>query len=210
MKISNELKEKLDSPCWFHGTEQAFDTWLIPPPPKPGENLLVPHTAIFFTSDHDFAKGAGNKVAKVSISSSSRILDTMENYEASEKVRLALSQHEIASRTQNVQHDFWHEGWKTGDVLRMTYSDPVLENHLQQMTVNLSQQSGLPRDAASVVVQHNSARGLIELICTSAKRLGFDAIFGHEVDRHSSKDKVIAQPWMAVLSKGVVSKPEWA
>lgn len=210
MTISNGLKEKLDFPCWFHGTEQDFDTWLIPPPPKPGEDLLVPHSAIFFTSNLNFAKGAGNKIAKVSISSSSRILDTTANYEASEKLRLSLSQHQIASRTLNIQHDFWHEGWKTGDVLRMRYSDPTLEAHFQQMVENLSQQSGLPKEAASVVIQHNSSRGLIELICASAKKLGFDAIFGHEVDRHSFEDKVIAQPWLAVLSKGVASKPEWA
>jgi len=209
MIISNDLNEKLDSPCWFHGTEQYFDAWIIPPPPKPGEDLLVPHTAIFFTSDLNFAKGAGNKIAKVSISSSSRILDTTANYQASEKLRLSLSQHQIASRTLNIQHDFWHNGWKTGDVLRMTYSDPTLEAHLQQMAVNLSKQTGLPKEAASIVIQHNSSRGLIELICTSAKKLGFDAIFGHEVDRHSFEDKVIAQPWLAVLSKGVASNPEW-
>ena len=210
MIISNELKQKLDLPCWFHGSDQNFDTWLIPPPPKPGEDLLVPHTAIFFTSDLDFAKGAGNKIAKVSVSSSSKILDTTANYEASEKLRLSLSQHPIASRTLNIQHDFWHEWWKTGDVLRMTYSDPTLEAHLQKMVVSLSQQSGLPIEAASAVIQHNSSRGLIELVCTSAKKLGFDAIFGHEVDRHSFEDKVIAQPWLAVLTNGVVSKPEWA
>ncbi|MFQ2468542.1 hypothetical protein ACK312_09590 [Aeromonas caviae] len=209
MTISDELKEKLNLPCWFHGTEQDFDTWIIPPPPKSGEILLIPHTAIFFTSDIDFAKGAGKKIANVSISSHSKILDTTANYEASENLRLSLSQHPIASRTLNIRHNFWHNGWKTGDVLRMTYSDPALETHLQQMVVNLSRQSGLSKEAASVVIQLNSSRGLIELICTSAKKLGFDAIFGHEVDRHSVEGKVIARPWLAVLSKGVTSNPEW-
>lgn len=209
MPISNYLREKLDKPCWFHGTNQHFDSWLIPPPPKPGEDLLVPHTAIFFTSDLDFAKGAGNKIAKVTLSSNGRILDAIENYEASERLRLSLRNHQIASRTLNSQHDFWHAGWRTGDVLRMAFADPALVEHLQNVAANLSRQSGLPIEAANVAIQHNTARGLIELICTSAKRLGFDAIFGHEVDRHSFKDKVIAQPWLAVLSKGIVSEPEW-
>jgi len=210
MTISKDLQEKLDLPCWFHGTEQDFDAWIIPPPPKSGQKFLVPHTAIFFTSDLDFAKGAGKKIAKVSISSSSRILDTTANYEASERLRLSLGKHPIASRTLNVQHDFWHGGWKTGDVLRMTYSDPSLEVHLQQMVLNLSQQTGLPIEAAREATHLNCSRGLIELICTSAKKLGFDAIFGHEVDRHSFENKIVAQPWLAVLSKGVASNPEWA
>lgn len=140
MTISDDLNKKLNLPCWFHGTEQYFDTWIIPPPPKPREILLVPHTAIFFTSDMNFAKGAGKRIAKVSISSHSKILDTTANYAASENLRLSLRQHQIASRTLNIQHDFWHDGWKTGDVLRMTYSDPTLETHLQQMVVNLSRQ----------------------------------------------------------------------
>lgn len=210
MTTSKDLQEKLDSPCWFHGTEQDFDTWIIPPPPKPGEKLLVPHTAIFFTSDLEFAKGAGKKIAKVSISSSSNILDTTANYEASERLRLSLGKHPIASRTLNVQHDFWHGGWKTGEVLRMTYSDPSLNTYLQQIVSNYSQETGLPIKAASEAVHLNCSRGLIELICASAKKLGFDAIFGHEVDRHSFENKIVAQPWLAVLSKGVVSNPEWA
>ncbi|TEI07151.1 hypothetical protein IPC1314_24305 [Pseudomonas aeruginosa] len=67
----------------------------------------------------------------------------------------------------------------------------------------------LPLEAATAVIQHNSARGLIELICVTAKKLGFDAIYGHEVDRHSFAGKKIAQPWLAVLSNGIISEPEW-
>lgn len=207
--LSEDLKQKLDSPCWFHGSEQDFNSWSFPPPPKPGEDILVPHTAVFFTSDLDFAKGAGQKVARVSLSSNSRILDATANYDATEKLRTELLRHEIASRTININHDYWHDGWKTGAVLRMAYNDPALELHLNNMTTDLSMKTGLPEKVASAVIQHNSARGLIELICVSAKRLGFDAIYGHEVDRHSYAGNVIAQPWLAVLSKEVVSEPEW-
>ncbi len=209
MVVSDTLKEKLDIPCWFHGSDQSFDSWSFPPPPKPGENLLVPHTAIFFTSNLDFAKVAGQRVARVSVSSESRILDATANYEASEKLRRTLLNHEIASKTVNVNHDYWHEGWRTGNVLRMAYSDPALELHLRKRIDNLSNKAGLSQEEASLVIQQNSARGLIELICVSAKNLGFDAIYGKEVDRHSHVGKVIAQPWLAVLSKGVVTEPEW-
>lgn len=207
--LSNQLREKQGSPCWYHGTDQHFQKWTFPPPKKPGENLLVPHTSVFFTTNYEYAKGAGDNVARVSLSPTGRVLDTLENYGASEKLRVAVQQNEIASRTLNVEHDYWHKGWKTGDVLRMAYTDPVLSNHLNKMISDHSHQLGLPLEAASAIVQHNSARGLIELICVSAKRLGFDALFGHEVDRHSSPGKVIAQPWLAVLTSGVISEPEW-
>ncbi len=207
--ISEDLKAKIDIPCWYHGTKQEFNSWSFPPPPKPGEDLLVPHTAVFFTSNIDFAKGAGENIARTSLSSNSKILDTTINYDASEKLRRELTKHQIASRTLNTTHDYWHNGWNTGDVLRVAYSDKTLELHFFKLIAELSKGTGLPTEAASAVIQHNSARGLIELICVSAKKLGFDALYGHEVDRHSIPGEIFAQPWLAVFSKGVVSEPEW-
>ncbi|HGP4250345.1 TPA: SEC-C domain-containing protein [Pseudomonas aeruginosa] len=207
--FSETLQAKLDTPCWHHGTPHKFNSWSFPPPPKPGESLLVPHTAVFFTSNMEFAKGAGNNIARVSLSSKAKILDTTENHEASEKLRKEVAKHEIASRTLNTEHDYWHEGWRTGDVLKVAYSDPLLELHFIKLSANLSKITKLPLEAATAVIQHNSARGLIELICVTAKKLGFDAIYGHEVDRHSFAGKKIAQPWLAVLSNGIISEPEW-
>lgn len=62
------------------------------------------------------------------------------------------------------------------------------------MIVNLTKKSDLYLEAAYKIIMHISSSNLIELICTSAKNLGFDAIYGHEVDRHSYKNKVVAQP----------------
>ena len=84
-----------------------------------------------------------------------------------------------------------------------------MELHLQKMSVTLAGQPGLPHEAALGVIHHNCSRGLIELICVTAKKLGFDAIYGHEVDRHSDVNKVTAQPWLAILSKCYISAPEW-
>jgi len=62
---------------------------------------------------------------------------------------------------------------------------------------------------AEEMVFHNFTRGLIELICDCAHNLGYDALYGHEVDRHSDPNKVLAQPWLAVFKKGAVSEPIW-
>ena len=207
--ISSELSDALDKPCWYHGTDQSFSTWKLPPPRKPGEDLLVHHTAIFFTINRDFAKEAGTRLARVSLSSNARLLDTIANYAASEHLRREVMRNPMASRTLNVNHDYWHEGWLTGNVLRVAYNDPAMSAHLDKMASDLAAHTGLPFDTAYSVVGHNSARGLIELICVSAKRLGYDALYGHEVDRHSEPGKAIAQPWLAVMSNGVVSSPEW-
>ena len=208
--LSEEFIAKLGKSCWYHGSNQVFDSWKIPPPPKPDEEFLLPHEcAIFFTSNLDYAKRAGSKTARVAISKDSNILDMTENYDESEKLRLLLEQHDLMSKMLNIQHDFWHEGWKTGDVLRVAFDDPIVDKHMKDVALNLSERSGIPLMEANLVIQHNSSRGLIELICKSAKELGFDALYGFEVDRHSDANKKIAQPWLAVFSSNIVSAPEW-
>ena len=208
--LSEEFKAKLDKKCWYHGSSQVFEAWEIPAPQKPNEEFLVPHNcAIFFTSNLDYAKGAGNKTAKVAISKDSNILDMTENYYESEKLRLLLKRHDLVSKTLNIQHDFWHTGWKTGDVLRVAFTDPVVGQHMQKVALELSKRSGIPLTEANIIIQHNATRGLIELICQSAKESGFDALYGFEVDRHSDANKKIAQPWLAVFSSSIVSAPEW-
>lgn len=69
LDISKQQKKMLDRHCRYNRTVHEFDSWLILPPAKPGEGLLVPHTAVFFTSDLDFSKEAGEKIAKIAISS---------------------------------------------------------------------------------------------------------------------------------------------
>ena len=207
--FSSDLEELFDRPCWYHGTEQHFISWIFPPPIKPGEDLAVPHTAVFFTSNFDFAKGAGSKVAVVSLKSKSNVLDATSNYSASEKLRTAVAKNQIAARTLNVTHDYWHDGWKSGAVLRVAHTDSALDAHFNKMAIDLSKKLRIEHEQASSVVHHNITRGLIELICSEAKRLGFDALYGHEIDKHSEKGKILSQPWLAVFVKDVITEPEW-
>lgn len=208
--VSPELGTRFDRPCWYHGTEQHFESWQFPPPPKPGEGLAVAHTAVFFAGDLTFARAAGSRVAVVSLSSKANILDATSNYKAAEQLRKAFGKNQVASRTLNASHDYWHNGWKTGAVLRVASSDSVLENYLNNLALIESQRLRISFAQASVMVKHNATRGLIEVICVEAKKLGFDALYGHEIDRHEKQGQVIAQPWLAVFSKGVVTEPVWS
>jgi hypothetical protein len=64
-------------------------------------------------------------------------------------------------------------------------------------------------EEARKVSELNTTRGLIELICIEARELGYDALHGREIDKHSENGEVIAQPWLAVFRKGVVRDPTW-
>lgn len=207
--LSDNVKHTLDAPHWYHGTDQVFDDWLIPPPPKPGQEVLVPHTANFFTSNDEFARPAGKYLAVVSLSSNAKTLDACLNYEASEKLRLLVAKNPSVKNLVNIQHDSWHEGWLSGDVLRATFNNSAAFATMKGNYIKQYIRNGYSNSAAHEIFGLNTARGLIELICVNARQLGFDAIIGHEVDRHSEGNAILVQPWLAALSKKAVSKPKW-
>lgn len=203
--------DKLINLNWFHGTHsETFKKWQFPPPAKINEPAI--HTGIFFTSNLNAAKRAGNNIAQVYLNSNIKILNTIYDQENSEKLRLAvIKNNPISTYTANVQYDYWHGGWITGDVLRITLfenSCPFLEkiNLLKQM---LMKEYFLPEAHANKIALHLSTKYHIEMICVEAKKLGFDAIFGYEVDQHSKLGEKLKQPWLCVFYESKISLPNW-
>lgn len=204
--VSSALSEKLKTDGWYHGSYRRFSRWNFKPEAK--DHLTVPHSALFFTTNKDYALGAGPNLAKVSVRDSARVLDTTANYDGSERLRQELAKHPAMALLLNVEQRYWHNGWETGDVLRAVPIDDRFGQHLSQIVDQLMSK-GMNEEAAKITAQANTTRGLIEEICRQAKKLGFDAIYGHEIDRHSRPGNNIAQPWLAVMTPGVITDPEW-
>lgn len=193
---------------WYHGTNIYFNEWQIPPPPKPGEHLAVPHTAMFFTAHLDYAEGAGSGLCTARLRASARVLDATKPSVESEALRCEVLKNKLASFSVFVNSSTrWTEGWITGDTLRFAFDDPEAMTYIGSNALELVK-NGISREDAINLVQHNLTRGLIELICTSARKLKFDAIYGHEVDRHSGLGKM-ARPWLAVLKKDALTQMQW-
>ncbi|WP_019677671.1 hypothetical protein [Arsukibacterium perlucidum] len=207
--MSNFSKSFQESPYWYHGTSQQFDSWLCPPPQKPGDEPLVAHKCLFFTSNIDFASGAGSWLARVSLASHANILDATANYNAAEQLRRKIKDLDLISQTLNVQHDFWHQHWKTGHVLRAVFTDPLLQLEFNRQINNIAHEYGIPEKVAEFIFKQNITRGLIETICTAARILGYDGIFGYEIDKNPDTGREISQPWLAVFSKETISTPYW-
>ena len=191
---------------WLHGSNSKFENWQFPPPQK--DRLTVSHTALFFTKNMDYAKSNGQNLAKVAISPSARVLDTQSDMTSSENLRARMKQLHFPSLLLNTESKFWHAGWKSGDVLRIVptvQAVEVLENQIQQTQFAYK----CKRNSAEIFVYQNVTRTFIDEICQQARVLGFDAISGHEVDRHSSPPQVLAQSWLAVMNADAISAPEW-
>jgi len=200
------FSQLLGHPCWYHGTSTKFQTWQIPPPKK--DSVLVAHSAIFFTTNKNFALGAGPVVSKSSISPRANILDCTIKSSALEQLRLKVSQHRTNELFENYKIDNWYKGWVTGDVLRPLANESGVY-FLKSLVPEQAKSLGGDMDVAWAVVQHNATRGLIEHICTQAINLGLDGLFGNEVDRHSGQSEKLAQPWLAIFNASAVSPPVW-
>lgn len=197
---------QLYAATWYHGTDWQLSQWRVPPPP-PKNNLIVAHTAVFFSASRLFANRAGKNVYATRLQQKAKILDTVQDKAASEQLRQCVKSNAFASHTHNVEYELWHQGWQTGDVLRLTYSDNRVEQHLRQMIIQLHHAKGLPLPACRDLVHQNCTRGLIELICASAARMGYDALYGHEIDRHTCPTRLLSQPILSVFNPAVLIPP---
>lgn len=206
--LSQYLKNCLGKECWYHGTNGRFDNWQFPPPVAYEDRMFTPHQGMFFSTDRKFAKGAGNNLSVSKLLPNIKILDATENYKASEAVRKLISGNPVAALTINIEHDIWHQGWKDGTILKVIITD---DHYYQICGKDILKfiEVGYSEKDAIFVVNQNLNRSFIELICNSTKLLGFDALFGHEVDNHACEGVQIARTWLAVLREGVISSPKW-
>lgn len=207
--LSTSKFNDITSLRWFHGGNQTFPKWTFPPPMKQGQDLLVRHSSIFLTTNKQYALDAGKHVAVSSLKKDANILNAVNDYKASERLRQIVSKILLLKKTHNVQHDFWHEGWITGNVLRLKWTDVDLDHHFQKEISRNCEEYDMEREKMTYIFNLNLTRGLIESICQCAHDLGYDGLFGHEVDRHSVSGQILAQPILAVFRENVISCPVW-
>lgn len=194
---------------WFHGTDSHFAAWQFPPPPKKGEAWQVPHKAVFFTQDQNFARAAGRCLATTELLPDAKVLDTHAESAALEQLRHEVLRNPLAQLSVHINAPHrWLQGWRSGEVLRFAFTDPSAQRHLSAIIDNFAQK-GVPRQVATLMAMHNTTRGLIELICESAQRMGYDALAGAEVDQHKTTGARTPKSWMAVFSGHAIKPPDW-
>lgn len=194
---------------WYHGTDASFEKWTCPPPVKKGSELLVPHSAIFLAKDKDYAAVAGKYMCTSFLAGTPRLIDTVCDTQSSEKLRREVSKNPFMRRTVNVDHSYWHDGWKTGDVLRFAYQDASVLRDLQTLISRQSRELGISLKVSEELVGLNLTRGLIEEIVKATRKLGYDGFIGYEVDRHSVKGQKKSRKILSLLSAEFLTSPVW-
>ena len=206
--MSSSLKQL----TWYHGTNTStFSSWKFPPPKKPDEPILFPLTALYLTSDLDFAKVAGANVAKVQLKNSLKILNLVKDKESAEDVRKLLNEKDLYKFSETTKKGNWQKGCKSGECTIYKYEDERIHREILRRAHSLHQLNKEYLDELTAVkaVMHNMHRAHIENMCNAAKKLGFNGMFFHEGDSHTSQGILIPQPVLSIFSPGVISDPVW-
>jgi hypothetical protein len=211
-KRKKQLHIQPDRGPWLHGTKTKFDTWTVPPPKKFEDPLAVAHSAVFFTKHHAFAADVGHLICTSYLNPDALVLNPCVPSQASDELRmLLLKQMDVRECYWLRDEITWRHSWITGDVMRFAstnkrFNDTLLISamtQLKRIAPNLSPAQLSDRAG------HNITRGWIEEIIKAARTFGFDALQGHEIDRHTSAAPPLSRPWMAVFNSSCLTAPVW-
>ncbi|WP_318386836.1 hypothetical protein [Enterobacter sp.] len=201
----------LKNAVWYHGTNgQKFPSWLFPTPARPNEPLLFQLTAVYLTTDLNFAKQAGSNIAEANVLNTRGVLDLVNDQQGAEKLRVQLNNRDLYKYSETTKAGNWRKGCKTGDCAIYTFTHPDIHQVIVKRAAELHRDvPQLTASQAMTVQLHNMKRAHIETMCIEAKKLGYSGMFFHEADNHTTPGTTIAQPVLAVFRNGVISQPIW-
>jgi hypothetical protein len=203
---------------WYHGTDASqFKDWMVPPPGT--APFMVAHSAVFFSTERDYATAAGPNVCQVSLLPSAKILTPGRPDWASDQLRKRLAKsHPLAEHcTWVTDEKTWARAWATGEVMRYGYNphdreaagtfDAVLNGILRALQPLRAE---YPDSVIREQALHCLTRSWIEQIVRIAKQMGYQAVHGAEVDKWRGAGlPPIARSWLAVLDASVITDPAW-
>lgn len=197
---------------WLHGTEVRFSQWCIPGT-QLHKNGAPSHSAIFFTTDRNFALAAANGkgfLCQARLDSKAKILDMNQpGALLSEIYRGKVLAKPIGSKHIQVsQAGYWEAGWMSGSIMKYLPGSES-ENETLQAKAHLARtQKHTPEGAAAFNELQLLTRSVIEELVVCARDLKFDAVIGNEIDTLPSTGPVTYRTMFA-LNPECLTPPVW-
>jgi uncharacterized protein YbjQ (UPF0145 family) len=198
---------------WMHGTQVYFTNWTLPLGRLKHKGGLDAHSAIFFTTDKEFALGAAQNyggLCSAQLLPSANVLD-MNSCSASESenYRVKCSQKKMGRQSPNITYQpYWVSGWKTGRIMKYVVSTESEANVMKRKVELATTAIDTPEGIKAFNEIQLLTRQAIEELVISAKELGYDAVIGNEIDTlHPSGQKTYRI--MFVINHKVLSPPTW-
>lgn len=159
---------------WYHGTEEHFLAWALPPITPKYKPELHPHPFISLSKDMELAKGASKigGLCRAKLVDSAKVLDLRQKSVATEEHWRLLLKKDLASHHLLVQRfDTWISACSTGEVLRLHTTNQELGGRLGRLQEIANNHSVPIRERAHAHLEvQNFTRRWIDDVINRARR----------------------------------------
>lgn len=186
---------------WFYGSTVNFKNWKLPFP----TTTQTARPGLLYSSERSIAAKSGSRLAVARLHADAKVINALTDENEIEQMRIYLLSHPIFSRSINVDKDFWHAGWLTGESLRFQYSDDSLEQHFYRTISSEAEENDIhPREMKERFFETLNSNFFSE-ICFAIKTMGYDGIcFNDGLDVEERKTKALV-----LTNSHVMTPPEW-
>lgn len=186
---------------WFYGSTINFKNWELPFP----TTTQTARPGLLYSSERSIAAKSGSRLAVARLHADAKVINALTDENEIEQMRIDLLSHPIFSRSINVDKDFWHAGWLTGESLRFQYSDDSLEQHFYRTISSEAEENDIhPREMKERFFE-NLNNGYFSEICNAIKALGYDGIFFN--NSLEGTDRQVKS--LVLVNCHVINPPEW-
>lgn len=167
---------------WFHGAERRLANKLPFFRSADPSRLLKSADALFLYDTPAAAARSGSVITPVYIKRDGDILDAANDWASSERLRLEVASHHLLKHSDNCNQEFWHKGWNTGEMLRISVSAPAFEHKIHQQVSREAEEVNKPVKQVYDDFILNLSREVIGHILKTAATLGYSGLSGYAPD----------------------------
>lgn len=130
-------------------------------------------------------------------------LDVTDDEILSERLRLAVADHHLLKYSDNIKQAFWHTGWKTGAMSRLSVTDPGFEQIIYQQISRQAEESDKSFQESYDAFFGELSNEMICHILITASDMGYDGLTGYLPSDSVSE---IPARFLAVFSPNILKQ----
>lgn len=191
---------------WYHGSEGRLTKWLPCFRTALPERLLLSEKAFFLYDTPSAAAINGSVITRVNIKQDISILDVADDSPLSERLRLEVASNHLLKLSDNSNKEFWHTGWKTGAMLRLSVTDPGFEHKIYQQISRQAEESDKPFQKVYDEFLLELSHEMVGHILSTAARMGYDGLTGYAPVKNG-----VNKParFLAIFSPKMMTAGKW-
>lgn len=169
----------MNTKIWYHGAERRMAKWFPLLRTAAPEPVLSSQGSLILYDTPTAAAQNGPVITTVRLKQDAAVLDVADDKILSERLRLAVAAHHLLKHSDNIKQAFWHAGWKTGAMLRLSVTAPGFEQKIHQQISRQAEESDKSFQTSSDAFFRELSNEMTCHILITASDMGYDGLTGY-------------------------------